>query len=128
MKTDLTSLMISSVPAPTRPAVRPETPTSEKRPPASRFESMLEEQATGDVRFSKHAEKRLESRGVSVAELGALRAAIEKLREKGARSSLVLTDEAALIVNVPENRVVTAMSRHQLKENVFTNIDSTIII
>ncbi|WP_434084601.1 hypothetical protein [Lacrimispora xylanisolvens] len=34
----------------------------------------------------------------------------------------------AFIVNVPNNTVVTTMSGNEMKENIFTNIDSAVLL
>jgi flagellar operon protein len=57
-----------------------------------------------------------------------LEAAVEKARQKGSKDTLLLMGENAFIVNVKNNTVVTAMDRAMMKENVFTNIDSTIVL
>ena len=94
------------------------------------FQETFEQALQKGVSFSKHAIKRLESRHLEMGaiDVAKLNGALEKLDQKGARSSLVLTDDKALIVNVKERKVVTAMDRQAVKENVFTNIDSTIVI
>lgn len=116
-----------------RPASSPEVTKKESGGRPSGFDRQLEEVMAGQERkitFSKHAATRMESRDIemSASDLARLDQAVRKLEAKGARSSLVLSDAAAWIVNVPERRVVTAMDRGKLKENVFTNIDSTIVI
>lgn len=82
------------------------------------------------VQFSKHAEKRLNSRQIdlSSSERTQLEAAMGSLAKKGAKDSLVLMGELAFIVNVPSKTVVTAMTKDQMKEHVFTNIDSTMLV
>ncbi len=47
--------------------------------------------------------------------------------EKGIKDSLILVDQLAFIVNVPNNTVVTAMDQTENKSNVFTNIDGAVI-
>ena len=47
---------------------------------------------------------------------------------KGIKESLVLVDQLAFIVNIPNNTVVTAMSQKDAAENIFTNIDGAVII
>ena len=54
--------------------------------------------------------------------------AITKAAAKGARESLVLMDQAALVVSVPNRTVITAVDKNALKENIFTNIDSAMIL
>ena len=54
--------------------------------------------------------------------------AVGKAREKGARDSLILMDNLALVVSIKNNTVITAVDEQSLKENVFTNIDSAVIV
>jgi flagellar operon protein len=53
---------------------------------------------------------------------------VEKAAAKGAKESLVLVDEAALVVSIKNKTVITAVDKSALKDNVFTNIDSAIIV
>ncbi len=82
------------------------------------------------LRFSNHAIERMQSRGISYTpeSLGRIEDAIKKAASKGSKDTLVLMDESALIVSVKNNTVVTVMDKNALKENVFTNIDSTVVI
>ena len=54
--------------------------------------------------------------------------AIKKAEDKGSKESLILLNDIALIVSVRNRTVITAMTRESLKDNVVTNIDSTIVI
>jgi flagellar operon protein len=101
------------------------------------FADLLEERIQDKTRpteqglkFSAHAQTRLESRGIDLSadDLVKLQEAVNKVREKGAKESLILTDKAAFIVSVKNQTVITAVDRDSLKENVFTNIDSTVMI
>jgi len=111
-----------------------ETKGIEKAKP---FSELLEERIQGktgtesqSLKFSAHAQTRLESRGIdlSAEDLVKLQDAVNRVRDKGAKESLILTDKAAFIVSVKNQTVITAVDRDSLKENVFTNIDSTIMI
>ncbi|HSH00430.1 MAG TPA: TIGR02530 family flagellar biosynthesis protein [candidate division Zixibacteria bacterium] len=82
------------------------------------------------VKFSKHALQRLHSRNVEVTPelLDKLSSAMDKAGAKGARETLVLGDDSAYVVS-PQNRtVITAFDRHNLREGVFTSIDSAVIL
>ncbi|MCB0365226.1 MAG: hypothetical protein KDD68_07545 [Bdellovibrionales bacterium] len=72
----------------------------------------------------------MRNRGISYGPeaLAKLNQAVEKAAAKGAKETLVLTDNSALIVSVKNNTVVTVMDKGALKDNVFTNIDSTVVI
>lgn len=87
-------------------------------------------EATGGLKFSNHAIERMQSRGISYdpARLAKLDEAVKKAAAKGSKDTLVLMDDSAAIVSVKNNTVVTVMDKNNLKENVFTNIDSTIVI
>jgi flagellar operon protein len=82
------------------------------------------------LKFSQHAKTRLESRGIELSsdEILKMQEAVSKASLKGSRESLILTDKAAFVVSVKNNTVITAMDRESMKENIFTNIDSTIMI
>lgn len=86
------------------------------------------EQAQG-VRFSSHAQKRLDKREIQLGDdgLARLNAAVDRAAQRGGRESLVLMDDLAFIVNVKERLVVTAMSGESRKEGVFTQIDSVVL-
>ena len=82
------------------------------------------------LKFSNHAIERMQSRGISYSpeDMTRLEGAIQKAAAKGSKDTLVLMDNSALIVSVKNNTVVTVMDKNALKENVFTNIDSTIVM
>jgi len=82
------------------------------------------------LKFSNHAIERMQSRGITYnpERLAKLDEAIKKAAAKGSKDTLVLMDDSAAIVSVKNNTVVTVMDKNNLKENVFTNIDSTIVI
>ena len=84
----------------------------------------------GTLKFSNHAIERMQSRGISYdpSRLAKLDEAVKKAAAKGSKDTLVLMDDSAAIVSVKNNTVVTVMDKNNLKENVFTNIDSTIVI
>ena len=83
------------------------------------------------VDFSAHAIRRLESRQIDVEEndkMERLNRGVEIAAEKGSEESLILVDSTALVVSVKNNKVITTVSADDLKGNIFTNIDSTVII
>jgi flagellar operon protein len=83
-----------------------------------------------EVKFSGHARARLHSRGVELtqAKLEALSQAIDKADAKGARESLILSDEAAYVVSVKNRTIITAFDRDNLRDGVFTSIDSAVVL
>jgi flagellar operon protein len=82
-----------------------------------------------EIKFSAHALKRLESRQIALdhQDLTLLKDAVNRAEAKGAKESLILMDQLALVVSVKNRTVITAVDGNNLKENVFTNIDSAVI-
>ena len=100
------------------------------------FEGLLRDQLEGvkpeasGISLSTHAARRLKERNLEMdaTEFTKLKGAIDKLKNKGGQDSLVITSKAAYIVDVPNNKIVTAIDRDNMAENVFTKIDSTLIV
>lgn len=110
-------------------STRPTTPTPRQpQTPATQFGDLLQ-RATTRLSLSNHAAKRLERRDLALdaPKLQRLDAAIDRAASKGARSTVVMLDNLAVIVDVPGRTVVTALDTTTRKENVFTNIDSVVI-
>ncbi len=102
-------------------------------PEGKSFQEILESsqaRAEGKVKFSKHAAGRLADRNIELtsSQMERLQEGTQKAQQKGIRESLVIVDQLAFIVNVPNQTVVTAMSQNETAENVFTNIDGAVII
>lgn len=79
------------------------------------------------LKFSKHANQRLESRNIDLSKdvLQRLESGTKMAQQKGIKESLVMIDNMAFIVNVPSSTVVTAVNDNDNK--VFTNIDGAVI-
>ena len=94
------------------------------------FEQVLN-QAIGGVKFSQHATQRLQTRKINLTQnqMNQLNNAVDKAAQKGAKESLILMDkDLALVVSVTNRTVITAMDGASIKDNVFTNIDSAVIV
>ena len=87
-------------------------------------------QDVGPLKFSSHAISRMQHRGVRFdpSELQQIEGAVAKAKAKGSKETLILSDKAAMIVSVKDNTVVTVMDKSNMKDNVFTKIDSTVVI
>jgi flagellar operon protein len=85
---------------------------------------------SGGVKVTNHAAQRLMERKIDFSgdEFLKVNKAIDQLKNKGGNDALIITGTAAYIVDVQKNKLVTAVDRDQLKDNVFTNIDSTILV
>lgn len=90
------------------------------------FDRVLLDKAD-QIKFSRHAAKRLETRNISISEeqKARLEDAAEQAMEKGMTESLVMVDDLAFILNVRNKTIVTAVN--DTANAVFTNIDGAII-
>lgn len=93
------------------------------------FDQVLAQELAG-VKFSQHAIQRLSSRNIQLdrGDLAKISGAVDKAAQKGARDSLILMDNLALVVSVKNRTVITAMDGNNIRDNVFTNIDSAVIV
>ena len=93
---------------------------------AAEFQDLLRDR----LKVSGHAQTRLQSRNIELGkdEWDRVLTGVDRAAEKGAKESLVLLDDIALVVSVRNRTVITAVDKAQLKENVFTNIDSAVIV
>ena len=97
----------------------------------SKFDELLSSKTEpADVKFSAHAVERLKYRNIELKREDVLRLneAVEKAQAKGSKESLILLKDLALIVSVKNRMVITAVDGGNIKDNVFTNIDSAGIL
>ncbi|MEW5866882.1 MAG: TIGR02530 family flagellar biosynthesis protein [Bacillota bacterium] len=111
--------------------VRNEPAPGVRRTGTPSFGEILRKEIEGEsIKFSGHAQMRMRARNISLSEsdMAKLIQAIDKASAKGARESLILMDELALVVSIRNRTVITAVDGEHVKENVFTNIDSAVIV
>jgi flagellar operon protein len=110
------------------PAVGMQAFTGAQRPANGQFAAVFKSKIE-ELKFSAHAQSRLKSRNLSMTPqvMEKLNKAVSGAASKGAKDSLILLSNMAFIVNIPNKTVVTAMDGESIRDNVFTNIDSTVI-
>lgn len=88
-----------------------------------------EQNKVTELKFSKHAAGRLIDRNIELSEtqMERLQEGARNAGQKGIKDSLVIVDELAFIVNVPNKTVVTALDQTEARGNIFTNIDGAVI-
>ena len=93
-------------------------------PASSNFKEILDNK----IIFSKHANTRLSSRELNLSpeQMQRLESGVIKAKLKGINESLVLVDDVALVVNIKNKMVITAIGKDN--ENIFTNIDGAVIV
>lgn len=104
--------------------------------PAGEFGQLLQErlnqteQTTQDVTFSKHAKHRAEERGIEITQslIDQLKGGMIRAQAKGATNVIAMDSEKAFIINVPNAKVITAITQDEMGESVFTNIDGAVFL
>lgn len=81
-----------------------------------------------ELKFSRHAAERLASRNIDLTgeQKQRLEMAVSLADTKGIQESLVMLDDMAFIVNIPNHTVITAVNPKE-DAAVFTNIDGAVI-
>ncbi|NBG87570.1 TIGR02530 family flagellar biosynthesis protein [Isachenkonia alkalipeptolytica] len=94
------------------------------------FQGVLEKTLDQEVKFSKHANKRIHQRDVNVSpkDLKRIESGIDRASQKGIKETLILMDNRAFIASVDNRTIITASAKDELKEAVFTNIDGAVIV
>ena len=118
---------------PIRRVQQPEQPpVAPKKRARESFDAVIrkEIEKLKGVKFSAHALQRLSARSIQLSadDRSRIVEAIDRAQSKGAKDSLVLVRGAALVVSVKNRTVVTVLDRDELRGNVFTNIDSAIVM
>ncbi|WP_370042923.1 TIGR02530 family flagellar biosynthesis protein [Lysinibacillus sp. RC79] len=83
-----------------------------------------------ELKVSKHAHERIMERKIAISEQEwqVVSDKVFEAHSKGVKQPLVLMDQAALIVSAKNATVITAMDRTEAKQQIFTNIDGTIVL
>ena len=95
------------------------------------FNDVLSRLKSNDqVKFSKHAIDRLNSRNIELSEdeLSRINSGVDKAKSKGVREALIMMDNKVFVASVQNKTIITAAMDEQSKDNVFTNIDGAVIV
>jgi flagellar operon protein len=117
--------------------ILPPDPINTTRPNPSRpetevnFKEVLRQKISTDtLKISSHCQKRLEQNNIQLdqQQMDKLNSAVDKAAIKGSRESCVIMKDMVFIVNIPNRTVKTVVDGQRMKDNVFTNIDSAVIV
>ncbi len=116
---------------PVQPVIRPAYTNELVTTPKQSFLQHLQNATVKtELKVSKHANQRLIERNIVISDSQwqLIHDKVEEARAKGVKDSLVLMDQAALIVSAKNATVITAMDRKEANDQLFTNIDGTIVL
>ena len=96
------------------------------------FEEIFKEAQNSNeaIKFSKHALDRMDNRNIKLNsnEMDRLKIGFDKAEKKGVKDALILMEDKVFIASIINKTIITTVSREQLKDNVFTNIDGAVIV
>ncbi len=113
------------------PQVSQNNQTVKGTKPQTSFNEILDKiQNNQELKFSKHAIQRLESRNIKLedGDIEKLNNAVDKAESKGVKDALIIMGDKAFVASIKNRTIITAAAEDQLKENVFTKIDGAVII
>lgn len=108
-----------------------EVPNSKTKPANDFHDFLFRELAnTRQINVSAHAQKRMQERNIILhkQDWEKINSAVDRAEAKGAVNSLLIHGGTALLVSVKNRTVISAMDEEGMKEHIFTNIDSAVII
>jgi len=96
------------------------------------FNKILEKQIKKEECFtiSAHAAQRLSSRNINFDgdDMKKINEGINMADSKGAKQSLIMYKDMALITSIKNRTVITALDKNQSEGSIITNIDSVVMI
>lgn len=92
------------------------------------FKEVLENKF--ELTMSKHASERLSNRNIQVTQeqWQQISRKLTEADKKGITEAVVIDDGMALVVSVKNRTIVTAMSRNEASNHIFSNINGTILL
>lgn len=108
------------------------SPRDNKKTESADFRNILTKELNKSNSFviSNHAAERLRDRNISLNEsdMNKINEGINKAGEKGANESLMLYKDLILVASIKNRTIITAVDKDSSKGNVFTNVDSVVLL
>ena len=96
------------------------------------FKDILDEKIFQDnsISFSDKASKILHeiNGNLTTEQMNRLESGLEKLKNKGVASGILLMDSTAFVLNVKNQTVMTTIGKNRIQDNVFSNFDAFAIV
>lgn len=97
----------------------------------SKFNDILKETINRDnevYTLSKHAADRLRDINFTDSDMKQIAKGFKIAEDKGSKNSVMIYKDVALIASIENRTVITAIEKERAKENIFTNVDSVLIL
>lgn len=95
----------------------------------SNFKHVFQQECEALI-VSKHASSRMKERGIHISDCvwKEIEHKVKEAKQKGVTESVVITNDAALIVSTKNHTVITAMDKQEVDAHIFTNINGAIVM
>ena len=77
---------------------------------------------------SKHAAQRLNEINFTEDDMNKIEKGFQIAKEKNSKNTVMIYKDIALIASVENKTLITAVEKERAKENIFTNVDSVVIL
>lgn len=78
--------------------------------------------------LSKHAAERLKEINFNDEDMKAIGQGFNMAEDKGSKNSVMIYKNVALIASIENRTLITAVEKERAESNVFTNVDSVVIL
>ena len=94
------------------------------------FKQVLDSVKSKDQGFtvSKHAALRLNEINFTEEDMKQIEKGFEIAKDKNSKNTVMLYKDVAIIASVENKTLITAVNRERAKDNIFTNIDSVVML
>lgn len=98
--------------------------------PKESFKAILDKeiQSRDSFKISNHAAERIKDINLDDSDMKKINEGINLAEEKGSKNSVLLYKDVALVASIENRTIITAVQKERTKENIFTNIDSVVIL
>lgn len=94
------------------------------------FQNVLDSVKSKEEGFtvSKHAAKRLDEINFTEEDMKQIEKGFEIAKDRNSKNTVMLYKDVAIIASVENKTLITAVEKDRAKDNIFTNIDSVVIL
>lgn len=98
--------------------------------PQDNFKNYLDKEISKNDSFtvSAHAGDRLKSLNLNNSDFKKINEGFNMAEKKGGKNTVILYKDIAFIASIENRTLITAIEKQRSKENIFTNIDSLVIL
>ncbi|MZK49846.1 TIGR02530 family flagellar biosynthesis protein [Clostridium beijerinckii] len=96
----------------------------------AKFQDVLDGVKNRDQSFtiSKHAASRLNEINFTKEDMEQIQKGFKIAQDKNSKNTVMLYKDIALIASVENKTLITAVEKDRAKDNIFTNVDSVVIL